>query len=241
MRRSQDAFGQALLDRLRGQQAIPVVERDDGNVDADGLAEMYWAEPKRWPAFQRRGLSQVRGRVLDVGCGAGRVALHLQQKGHDVVGVDTSPLAVRVCRERGVKQVRELSITQVDRRLGAFDSIVMYGNNLALLGSPTGGRRLLKRLHGLTREGGRIVGETIDPYQTSEPVHLAYQRRNRRAGRMSGQIRIRVRYRTYATPWFNYLFLSQSELTTLIDGTGWRLGRVYESGGPGYVAVLLKV
>ncbi|MDG6899020.1 MAG: class I SAM-dependent methyltransferase [Nitrososphaerota archaeon] len=45
----------------------------------------------------------MKGKVLDVGCGAGRVALYLQGWGLDVVGVDNSPFALRVARLRGVR------------------------------------------------------------------------------------------------------------------------------------------
>jgi hypothetical protein len=56
---------------------------------------------------------------------------------------------------------------------------------------------------------------------------------------MSGQIRIRVRYRDHATPWFDYLMVSQEELEELLDGTGWRLDRVLESDDT-YIAVIQK-
>ncbi|MCK4414566.1 MAG: class I SAM-dependent methyltransferase [Candidatus Eisenbacteria sp.] len=45
-------------------------------------------------------MSRVRGRILDVGCGAGRSMLYLQQKGRAVTGIDISPLAIEVCRRR---------------------------------------------------------------------------------------------------------------------------------------------
>jgi hypothetical protein len=54
---------------------------------------------------------------------------------------------------------------------------------------------------------------------------------------MSGQLRLRVRYRDYATPWFDYLIASPEEMEALVDGTGWRVGRVVP-GEPLYVAVL---
>jgi hypothetical protein len=57
---------------------------------------------------------------------------------------------------------------------------------------------------------------------------------------MSGQIRIRIRYRDLATPWFDYLFLSRPELEELVEGTGWLLARTIEDEGPIYVAVLEK-
>jgi hypothetical protein len=57
---------------------------------------------------------------------------------------------------------------------------------------------------------------------------------------MAGQIRLRVRYRDYATPWFDYLFLSHDELETLLKGTGWGLSRTVEDELPVYVAVIEK-
>ncbi len=74
----------------------------------------------------------VRGRVLDIGCGAGRVALHLQGRGHEVVGIDISPGAVRSSKGRGVKIVRQMSLETLDDRIGRFDTVIMFGNNFGL-------------------------------------------------------------------------------------------------------------
>ena len=133
-----------------------------------------------------------------------------------------------------------LRIEDVDESLGLFDTVVLYGNNLGLLASRAKGRRLLRRLHRATTDRGRIIGEILDPYTTEDPLHLAYHDRNRKRGRMSGQIRIRIRYRDVATPWFDYLFLSRPELEELLEGTGWRLARMYEDDGPIYVAIMEK-
>jgi len=61
--------------------------------------------------------------------------LYLQEKGFDVTGIDVSPLAVEVCRLRGLKKVQNLPITKVTSELGVFDTIVMFGNNFGLFGS----------------------------------------------------------------------------------------------------------
>ena len=49
-------------------------------------------------------------------------------------------------------------------------------------------------------EDAVLLAESVDPYRTEEAAHLKYQRINRRQGRMSGQIRIRVRYRECTAP-----------------------------------------
>ncbi|MBT5537057.1 class I SAM-dependent methyltransferase, partial [Candidatus Poribacteria bacterium] len=148
MPRPSDAFGHMVRDHLRGGHAVEVIERDDGYVDTTPGAEAYFAPHDRWPDNKQAAMALARGRVLDIGCGAGRVCLHLQERGLDVVGIDISPLAVETCRERGVRDARVLSITRVSRSLGMFDTVVMMGNNFGLFGDPKRARWLLRRLGG---------------------------------------------------------------------------------------------
>lgn len=170
-----DAFGQMLLDGA----GMEVIERDDGFLDVHKT--FYFAPVAQWPAGERRALRWVRGRVLDAGVGAGRVALELQKRGRIVVGIDVSPGAVEVARRCGVRDVRLLALEGVDESLGHFDTAVLLGNGFGLFGSPSKARRLLKRLRPLVN---RIVAGSIDPYAMEDPAYLAYQERNRERGRM---------------------------------------------------------
>lgn len=234
-----DVQGALLSDVLAGKRAYEIVERDDGFVMAfDGS---YLAAPfAKWDDPDERGAMRfVRGRVLDVGCGVGRVCLHLQQRGLNVVGVDSSPGAIACCRQLGVVDARLLSIDAVDVSLGVFDTVVFLGQNFGMLGSRARARRILRRLIRLTTSRGRIVAETFDPHALDEPVHRRYRDQNRRRGRMPGQLRVRIRYRELATPWLDWLQVSQEELVALLDGTGWRLSRAL-GDGPSYVAVIDK-
>ena len=114
--RAVDPFGQQIYDHHLGLIADDfreVGERDDGHVQTYEHPRWYFAPVDEWDPHLQKAMDYVRGRTLDIGCGAGRVALPLQQRGVDVVGIDSSPLAVRTCRERGVNDVRLLSITQM--------------------------------------------------------------------------------------------------------------------------------
>jgi SAM-dependent methyltransferase len=239
--KQQDAYGRIVWDHLHGRPTREIIERDDGWIELSGGAPNYFAEFKDWPGHQQAAMQFVRGRVLDVGCGAGRCCLYLQDQGHDVVGIDESPLAVKTCRERGVKDARVLPFTRINRALGRFDTILMLGNNFGLFGSRHRARWLLRRLYRLTSHDARIVAESNDVYQTKDPDHLQYHRFNRRRGRMSGQLRLRVRFRDHHTPWFDYLIVSPDEMARILDGTGWRVERFLKSIGSAYVAVIEKV
>jgi SAM-dependent methyltransferase len=240
MKEEQDAYGRLLLAHLEGRAAREIVEREDGWIEAGAGPEVYFAPFRRWPAHQRQAMRLVRGRVLDVGAGAGRVALHLQERGHEVVAIDISPLAVEVCRRRGVRDARVVPFEDVNERLGRFETVVMFGNNFGLFGGATKARRMLRRLHRLTSEQARIVAESRDVYSTDDPDHLAYQARNRHRGRMSGQLRLRIRHRGYATPWFDYLIVSPAEMEQLVAGTGWHVTRLVPGEAGMYAAVIEK-
>jgi hypothetical protein len=154
------------------------------------------------------------------------------------VAIDLSPLAVEVSLRRGVHDARLLSVTRLDRSLGSFDTIVMFGNNFGLVGSARRAPWLLRRFRTLSSDGARILAESVDPYKTDRPEHLGYHERNRRRGRMPGQLRIRLRHRLYRTPWFDYLLASPDEMRELAERGGWRLREVIDEGEVVYVGVL---
>ena len=224
-----DAFGQMLLDEADRE----IVERDDGFVSTAML--VYFAPVRRWAAVERRALRWVRGRVLDVGVGAGRVALELQERGREVVAIDVSQGAVQVALRRGVRDVRLLALEDVDESLGEFDTLVMFGNNFGLFGSRGKARRLLRQLRPFVR---RIVATSNDPSGTEDPIHLAYHERNRNRGRMPGQLRLRIRYRDLIGPWFEYLIVSPDEMAEIVEGTGWEIRHLIRDEDSVYVAVL---
>ena len=224
-----DAFGQMLLDGADSE----IVERDDGFVSTAML--VYFAPVRRWGAVERRALRWVRGRVLDVGVGAGRVALELQERSREVVAIDVSQGAVQVARRRGVRDVRLLALEDVDESLGQFDTLVMFGNNFGLFGSRAKARRLLRQLRPFVR---RIVATSNDPSKTDDPVHLAYHERNRKRGRLPGQLRLRIRYRDLIGPWFEYLIVSPDEMAEIVEGTGWEIRHLIRDEDSVYVAVL---
>lgn len=234
-----DAFGHALFDAVSGAaHAHEIIERSDGFVAPGAGPGTYLSAPRDWPRHEREAIRFARGRVLDVGCGAGRHALYLQRRGHDVVAIDVSRLAVEAAKRRGVRRARVMGIEDLPGRLGRFDTVLLLGANFGLLQSRAKAPRLLAKLARSTNPGARIVATTLDPYRTSDPRHRAYHRANRRRGRLGGQVRIRVRYRDLATPWFDYLFVSRAEMRALLAGTGWRVARFIASGGPQYAAII---
>jgi len=242
MKIQNDAYGQEMWALLNGKESYEVVERDDGFIGLSAGPHAWFADYTAWPKHQKQGIKFVKGRVLDVGTGAGRVALYLQKKGHKVTAIDKSPLAIKVCKKRGVKDARVLPIERIGVfKQNTFDSVVMYGNNFGLFANPKKAKTLLKEFHQITTLNAFIIAESMNPYKTDDAVALSYHRLNRNRGRMAGQLKIRIRFRNYISDWFDYLLVSKKEMRDILHGTGWKIREFVDSEKfKLYIAVIEK-
>ena len=242
--RTGDAFGEMLTTAFAAWQAgappvSEIVERDDGFIRA-APALGYFAGPADWAPFERTALDLAQGRVIDVGCGAGRFALAVQERGGAVTALDISPGAVTLTRRRGVRDVILADARQDLAGRGPYDTFLLMGENLGLAGSPGQAAGFLRGLASVASPGARIVGHGADPHETDDPVHVRYRERNARAGTLAGLMTIRVRYRDLATEWFPYLLCSPAELAGLAAGTPWQLTDVNRVDAVNYLAVLTR-
>lgn len=237
---AQDAMGHALWDHVHGREAHEVIEREDGYADAIPITT-YLRTADAWSRVTRDALDFAKGRVLDVGVGGGQHAIHLQERGHDVCGVDISPLSVEVCRLRGLEDARGSAATQIGPHLGLFDTILMMSNNFGLVSDRKRAPWLMKRFAAITSPEAIVIAQSTDAAATEDPIHLAYQRQNRARGRMPGQIRLRIRYRIWCSPWSDYLLASPEEMEDLLRKTPWRIREILDdAASPAYTAILEK-
>lgn len=241
MNPEEDAWGQLLLAQHNGNRSYEAIERDDGYMDVSCNVQRYFSTYNEWSDHIQKAFQFVKGAVLDIGCGAGRHALHMQENGYQVLGIDNSPLAIKVCQLRGVKETKIIPLEELSFKHDTFDTIMMLGNNFGLFGSFQKARSLLTRFHGFSSDDCLLILESLDPYRTDNPVHLDYHELNRSKGRMDGQIRFKVRFKEYASPWFDYLFVSKDEMKDILSGTGWRVREFIESGSVSYIAIIEKI
>jgi len=253
--RQGDVFGELLRDALAvrtgvgprplvggrlPRPVIEIIERDDGLING-APAEHYLDGPEQWEPYDHRAVHRASGAVLDVGVGGGRIALALQERGVSVTGLDISPGAVRVAQARGV---RDVVCATVDEHVGQgarYDTFLLLGNNLGLLEGRGRAPEFLAALAAMARPGAQIIAQGTDPYGTTDPLHLTYHERNRRRGRLGGQLRLRLRYRELSTGWFDYLVCSTDELGQIVAGTPWRLVDIDNADAPFYLATLRLV
>ncbi|CAM4220068.1 methyltransferase domain-containing protein [Kibdelosporangium persicum] len=103
-------------------------------------------------------LAHCAGPTLDVGCGPGRLASALTSRGVPVLGVDVSPVAVRLTLARGAIALRRNVFDPLPGE-GRWHSVLLADGNIGIGGDPV---RLLNRIRRLLSRDGKVFVE-IDP------------------------------------------------------------------------------
>ncbi|MFG2875681.1 class I SAM-dependent methyltransferase [Streptomyces sp. NPDC048337] len=122
-----------------------------------------WCLPldlERWcaraDAGDRAVLRRCRGRVLDIGCGAGRFVEALARRGQNVLGIDVCPSAVRTTVGRGGSALLR-SVFEPLPYEGRWGTALLIDGNIGIGGDP---RRLLRRIRDLVHAQGLLLVET---------------------------------------------------------------------------------
>jgi 2-polyprenyl-3-methyl-5-hydroxy-6-metoxy-1,4-benzoquinol methylase len=236
-----DAYGKLVQDFYDGKHVSEIIERDDGFISLGGGPRVYFSTHETWRSHVQEAISLAKGRVLDIGCGAGRFGIHLQEKGYDVVGIDNSELAVKVSKARGLINAFPIGIDEINGKLGIFDTILMFGNGFGLMQSFDNARKILRQFADITTDDAQIFAESINPYGKDFINESACFERNRKKGRMSGQLRFRIRHLDYKTPYADFLFASPDEIRTIAEGTSWGFDKTFGDKESGFIALLKKM
>ena len=237
-----DLWGRVMSDYLNGLPAFYNFRRDDGYLSEGHSPEVYFATPDEFFDWELELLDSVAGPVLDIGAGAGRMALWAQDQGLPVVAIESSEQTARVAKARGVRDIRLGKWEQLEGLLhpgeNEFGTAFLMGHNLGLGGTRDGLRELLTLLRARVRSGGVLLATSMEFSQTDETIHLEYQKRLREAGKYPGEVSIRLEYDNRVGDYFPWLLIESEDLTVLAREAGWWLeGLVVSEEGP-YGAVL---
>lgn len=236
-----DVFGQALMDFLEGKLKGALIIRRDDNFFSEHKIEKYFSDYLMWPDYEREILKSVKGKVLDIGAGAGRHSIWLQKRSFDVTAIDISPLCAEVMKRRGLKKIKLMSIQSISFPEKSFSTILLMFNNFGITGTLQGTKKMLKDIYKITTPDGIIISTIRDPLKTEEPKHLEYHERNIKKGKPPGQVLIRDEYGGEKSDWYEILMLSPKELEGQIKGTGWAIDKLIDGSNGEYGVILKKV
>jgi SAM-dependent methyltransferase len=226
-----DAFGLALIGYLEGGTKFHEIERDDGRVEKIDTG-WYFRPFEEWPEAEQELAGYSIGKVLEVGCGGGRISKYLESQGHEVIGIDLSSYALQAAMIHGASDCRLIDARDIDFPDDYFDTVSLLGNGLGILGNVDEGRTLLMNLSRMIRKDGLLIASSRDPAKTDDEMHIAYHQMNRDRGKPIGLVRLRINYEDKKGDWFDLLFVESKEVENFIKGTGWTVEKMLTSDEP---------
>jgi SAM-dependent methyltransferase len=155
-----DLFGKAILDYQIGNNPQDLIT-ETSISEADEMSVAYlFRSFDEMPKIEQKALALSRGKILDVGCGAGSHSLYLQQKGFDVTSIDISPNAVKACELRGLKKAKVQDVMTLENK--KFDTILLLMNGAGMSGKLKNITKFLQKLKSLLTENGQILVDSSD-------------------------------------------------------------------------------
>ena len=111
--------------------------------------------------IEQKALLLSKGKVLDIGAGAGSHTLYLQnERDMEVLALDVSPKSVEVCQLRGIK--RAVCKNILDFSGETFDTILLLMNGTGIFEGLSKIDTYLQKLGALLSEGGQILIDSTD-------------------------------------------------------------------------------
>lgn len=231
-----DPHSAGLLAFEAGDQSAAITVTDDlGDTDQLPVAYFFRAEHEL-PNLERTALSLCRGRVLDLGAGAGAHALALQQRGLEVCAVEILPELVELLERRGVRDARPGSVSHLPA--GRWDTILMLMNGLGLPETLAGLDRFLAGAGRHLAPGGQILADSTDVRSLASGVAQDGGLPVRADGRYVGEIQFRLAFGDMQGEPFSQLYVDPDTLCEVGVRHGWAFEVVAEGEHGAYLARL---
>lgn len=156
-----DLFGTAILDYQTNNSPEDIItETTISETDAMEVSYLFRSF-KDMPILEQKALQLAKGKILDVGCGAGSHSLYLQEKGLEVTAIDISENAIKACKLRGLKNAQVQNILDLDVK-EKYDTILLLMNGTGIFGTLANTSKYLQKLKSVLSPNGQILIDSSD-------------------------------------------------------------------------------
>ena len=205
-----DLFGKAILDYQTNNDPEDIIT-ETSISEADEMSVAYlFREFKEMPKLEQKALQLAKGKVLDVGCGAGSHALYLQnERKLEVKAIDISKNAIEACKLRGLKNTEVVNVLDLDTT-EKYDTILLLMNGTGIFGKLNQISTYLQKLKNLLNEGGQILIDSSDIiYMFDQDEDGAYEIN---ANGYYGELTFSIEYKGEKEVEFDWLYLDYNTL-----------------------------
>lgn len=229
-----DLFGQALLDYQTNHSPENILTETNISEEDEMDVAYLFRSYKEMPKLEQKALQLSKGKILDVGCGAGSHALYLQEKGLDVTAIDISEKAIEACKLRGIKKANVCDVLNYSGE--KFDTLLLLMNGTGIFGKLNQISKYLTHLKSLLNEGGQILIDSSDLiYMYDQDEDGAYEVP---ATGYYGELTFTISYKGQTEEPFDWLYLDYNTLQNACHAHGMNCELIEEGEHFDYLARL---
>lgn len=229
-----DLFGKAILDFQTNNAPADLITETNISEADEMSVEYLFRNYNEMPKLEKKVLQLAKGKVLDVGCGAGSHALYLQDKGFDVTAIDISENAIKACELRGLKNAKVQPL--LDFECEKFDSILVLMNGTGIFGTLAETSTYLQKLKSLLNPNGQILLDSSDIiYMFDQDEDGSYQIP---ANGYYGELTFTISYKNETDEPFPWLYMDYNTLQNAAHANGLECELVLEGKHFDYLARL---
>lgn len=230
-----DLFGKAILDYQTNNSPQNIItETTISEEDEMSIAYLFRSFDEM-PAIEQKALELAKGKILDVGCGAGSHSLYLQNKKQlDITAIDISANAIKTCKHRGIQKTFAQDILTVENE--KFDSILLLMNGTGIFGTLENTPKFLQKLKSLLNPGGQILIDSSDIiYMFDKDEDGAFEVP---ANGYYGELEFTISYKGETEDSFPWLYLDYNTLQNAALDNGLQCELILEGEHYDYLAKL---
>ncbi len=200
-----DIFGEALLDYQNGNYTEDITTFSSlSGEDTIPLPYLFRAFHEM-PLLEKKALELCKGKILDIGCGAGSHSLYLQNKGLEVMALDQSAGAIETCKLRGIANTVQTDIKDYQR--AQFDTLLLLMNGIGIAGSINNLTVVLHHLKTLLKPNGQIILDSSDIIYMFDKEDRPFE-----LDPYYGEVKFTMHYKGNMGTHFTWLYISYPRL-----------------------------
>ncbi|NJY63375.1 class I SAM-dependent methyltransferase [Salinimicrobium sp. CDJ15-81-2] len=205
---------------------------DDDVIPVPYLFRSY----KEMPRLEQKALQLCRGKVLDVGCGAGSHSLYLQEERKlEVTAIDTSAGAIDICRKRGILDARNIAFEDLSGE--KFDTVLLLMNGTGIVGKMRFLDDFFGQLKNLLTKDGQVLIDSSDLIYLFDKDEDGGVWIDTTDG-YYGELTYRLSYKGETSNDFPWLYLDFDSLYLAAAKNGFECEKVFEGDHYDYLAKL---
>lgn len=227
-----DVFGLAINDYYTYNQVNVrvIVHTNDFDDDEIPVAYLFRTYPEM-PKLEQIALQMVRGKVLEIGCGAGSHALYLQEKKIDVTPIDISPLAIEIAKKRGLKKAKCINYYDLDNAQ-TFDTLLLLMNGIGIAGKIERLHLFFEKAKQLLKPNGQVILDSSDLIYLFEDDEITGTET------YYGEMNYTISYKQFKSEAFDWLYIDYNSLEVLAEMNGFKSTLIKKGSHFDYLATL---